>query len=355
MCCFMITNISLHVNGSKYKNWKQLSVNTSMTNISGAFRVSLTESIKLPIKKIEFWGGEKCELYLNDQIVISGYVDQIEHSYTATTHSITISGRDKTADLADCTLDDGPYSYSNIKLDKLANQLVKKFGIGVNVLTAPEKVFKTFEIEQGETIFEALERAAKFCSVLLMTDHKGNLVIDRAGRTHAKTELVEGVNIIEASATYSFNERFSNYYVRGQQPNTDDTFGSAAAEVEGKSYDKVIKRYRPKVIISEGAVDIKTATERAAWQANINAAKSSVCTIKVKGWEQSENRLWRENERVKVNAPQIRVFNKELLISEVAYSLDFDGGQNTTLSLVGKNAFDKIPEIESDKSENWKN
>nr|WP_249942232.1 hypothetical protein [Escherichia coli] len=42
-------------------------------------------------------------LKINGQTVISGWLDQVNQSISATRYQITISGRDKTGDLVDCS------------------------------------------------------------------------------------------------------------------------------------------------------------------------------------------------------------------------------------------------------------
>ncbi len=99
----MSDKIVLKVGGKVYSGWTEVHVSQSLDQLTGTFSFSITNpypdipsgwSIKL---------GGYCVVEINDQVVISGYIDDMPIDYDATSHTIQISGRDRTADLVDCT------------------------------------------------------------------------------------------------------------------------------------------------------------------------------------------------------------------------------------------------------------
>ena len=96
------TRAILRVNGRRFNSWKSISINRSIANISGSF--SFTTSNRFAGEG-EKWGieeGDPCTVDIADERVLTGYIDDISDGYSVSSHDVTFSGRDKTADLVDC-------------------------------------------------------------------------------------------------------------------------------------------------------------------------------------------------------------------------------------------------------------
>ena len=253
-----------------------------------------------------------------------------------------ISGRDKTGDLVDCSALYKSGQWFNVKLDRLALDLLAPYGIKVIVQANIGAAFPTHNIQQGESVFECLERAARMRGVLLTSNSQGDLVITRAGKAKASMAIVEGENLLSGHVDLSWKDRYSSYTVKGQTSGDGWMYGNAGkVQVNPKITvaDKAITRHRPLIVLNEGKADGVTAERRAKWEKNIRVGRSARITAQVQGWGSAE-KLWEPNQLVLVRAPSLRA-NFEMLVVSVTYLLD-EGGTRTELSLSLPEAFDML-------------
>ncbi|PTT89260.1 phage tail protein, partial [Pseudomonas sp. HMWF031] len=102
-------DLELLVNGMNYAGWTQIGVTRAVDASSGAFTVTLTERWEGQAgmaAQEEPWPilpGDQCEVRLGGVPMVIGYVDIFKPSFSANDHAINIQGRDKTADLIDCS------------------------------------------------------------------------------------------------------------------------------------------------------------------------------------------------------------------------------------------------------------
>ncbi len=254
---------------------------------------------------------------------------------------ITARGRDKTGDLVDCSAQFKTGQWQGRTLEQLAQDVVAPFGIRVfaNVDTGPP--FRVRKIEDGESVFEFLERAARTRGVLLTTSGNGDLVITRRPTVRARDNLVLGKNILSATANLSHRERHSEYIVKGTMKGSDFVSPDSTIERVGTADDRRIARYRPLIILAEDQVDNAEAKVRAEWERNVRFGRSLEVTYTVQDWAQSDGALWRHSVLTHVDDAYMGL-NEELLISSVRYVLD-DNGRRCELTVTRPEAYDVIP------------
>ncbi len=83
----MQPDVQLHVSGQIFGGWTQIEVNLSMATIAGSFSLELTERWAEQTEPRPIRPGEPCQVFVNDQLVITGYVDDVASKYGATEHS----------------------------------------------------------------------------------------------------------------------------------------------------------------------------------------------------------------------------------------------------------------------------
>ena len=368
------TLLTLKVGGKIYAGWKSVNVRQSMEQIAGTFELSVTE--RWPSQPTE-WSippGEFCEVFIGEDPVIAGYVDAVAVSYDAGSHNIRVTGRDRTGDLVDCTAP--TTAFSGLRFAQIAEKLITPYGItlfdetvGGKRLTlrdkkqgkksaAPKRARVGAHVPKqatqcGESVFKTLEKIARSEGVLLVSDAEGGLLITRAGLAgDCSTQLKFGDNILRASFEHSHANLFSEISVKGQA----SAAGAGKFDVSHSAPKGVVKRtkaasvgnsqiarYRPLELVAETQADAKRCQQRAEWEASNREAKARKISVTVQGWRQLDGDLWRINQRVRVTCPWMRV-DEWWLVAAVAFALD-DSGSLTELTLVGKNAFDLLPEI----------
>lgn len=335
-----MSTVELQVNGKTFGGWISARVERSIEQAAGQFQLELTE--RFPGQK-DRWAvecGAECTLLLDGTKVITGAIDRSERSGSSSDLRLTVSGRDRTADMIDSAAgraDGTPGEIRNVRIDKLAEILLKGFGIGVTVATGLNlgAAFSSWSVEPGESIHESLERAARQRGVLLTSDGRGNLVITRAGSAAHPTALVEGENVLSWSVTRDDSQRFHRYIALGQS--SDIGAGSYSAS----AIDSAIRKTRRCVIVAEDLANGVSLRQRIQWERNVRRARGRQVSITVAEFG-SGGRLWNPNERAQVRIPSAD-FTAELLIVGVAQSLD-QNGSTSQLTLAPPDAYDLLPQ-----------
>ena len=339
-----MSNASLLINGLAYEGWESVDVKRAIDAVSGAFSLTLSERWAGNDKPWQIKPGDSCELRLDNLTVLTGYVDSISPSYSGTTHTVTVTGRDKAADMVDCSAVHKPDQWTNYTLLQLATTLGAPFGIKAKALTSVGGKFPLVKLEHGEMAWAALERHCRQRGVLAYSDGVGGLVLTTVGTKRAQAALVAGDNILSASGTLDNSQRFSRYIVKGQAAGSSDAYDAeSSAHIESQFTDGSIKRYRPLIVMADGQSTIASARTRAIWEKTVRAGRAISATITVQGWRQVPNgRLWDINELVEVSAPWLQI-QGTMLISEVAFSKS-SAGTLTDITISSPDAFSAEPE-----------
>lgn len=337
--------VELFVNGKIFGGWKDVSITRSLNAISGSFSLGVTDRWSGQAEPWVVAPDDECVVKVNGEPVISGYVFGVENSIEKNGRSITISGRDKTADLVDCSIDLKTTQIEKISLKRLAALLADPFKIPVTIDVSVGAPFNPFAFNQGETCFEALERACKQKGVLLTGDGSGGVLITRPGTNRSTTILEQGQNIIQASASFDHSDRFSNYKVKGQGSKySEDADPVFAFQIQATAKDENVKRFRPMLIVSDNLATNELARTRAQWESTNRAAKAGKFKVKVQGWKQGDGTLWRPNQLVRVRSSWLGL-DDDLLAVTVQMSLNDKDGTTTEINLERKDAYTPEPTI----------
>ena len=336
----MSANVILSINGQNFTGWTRVAITRSIEQVAGTFTLTLTErwadSDNAPP---QIRAGDACQVLCDDQLVITGYVDDALPSYDVNEHTISISGRSKAADLVDCGLPGQQFKEQT--LTQLATILAAPYGIAVQAETDVGEPFARPTVEPGQTGFEFLEKLARQRGVRLMSAADGTLLIIRAGTELLPTALELGINILKASGRFSHRDRFSEQLVVGQTIGTDTWSGDAAAVNQGGATDSEIRAARRHVVVSANATDAAACTDRATWQRNTAYGRGQALTYTVNGWG-VDGELWQPNKMVTVRDRWMRLDGERLLIPSLQYLFDKEG-QRTELQVMPPEAFDLIP------------
>ncbi len=321
---------SLIVNGQIHKGWTDISVTRSMEQFAHSFDISFTERWSDEDEAIPIHAGDACRVKLDTTAVITGYVDDDPIDYDANDHKIRVTGRSLTGDLVDCSAIYKKGQWKNASLETIAKNLCEPFAITVRVETDLGDKFSSFAIQDGETVYEALERACRMRGVLMMTNADGELVFTDVGALTTRTIIEFGVNVIRGARMGGFTDRFSKYIIKAQAPGTDDFHGVSASQGKVEVEDSVIPRYRPLIVQTECQSSGTLLASRANWERNVRAGRSRRLQYSLDGWENDEG-LWAPNTLVRVKDRKLEV-DTELLIITVRQTRDADG-TNTVLEL----------------------
>ena len=335
--------VELYVGQLIYSGWTDVRITRSIEDMSGSFNLQLTSKTDVNVGNIK--AGAECYVEINSNRVITGYIDDVVIDISDTEHTITVIGRDKTADLIDCAAIHASGRWRNVSLQKIAKDLCKPFGIDViwdvNNSKASEP-FRWMQIEPSETVFEMLARAARQRGILMTSDVYGNLVFTSAGEKNIAI-LTLGNNIKNLSITRSWRDRFSLYRVLGDSAG-GAIWGETQTAVQSTAVyanvtDESITRYRPTIIMSDDNINKENAAVRGDWERRRSAAHSQPVSVTVQGWLYDDINLWLPNHQVFLTAEIYDLFAEELLIVEAKFGIGNDDGITTTLLLMPRDGF----------------
>ena len=342
--------VSLVIGSSRHAGFTEATVTRSLETIAGTFSVSLSERDPGETRARVVRPGDRCRLDLDDEAVLDGYIDAVAIDYSPTSHTISVRGRDATGDLVDCSAATEPGEWHEESLENIVASLCQPFGINVSRETNTGAPFRRFRIEEGESVFEAIDRACRFRAVLPLSDGRGGLVLGSPAQRRAATRLLRGVNILEASGTASWLARHSHYLLLGQQAGNNDLSAEEVAHVQATARDFGVNRYRPLTIVGEQSQDADEAKVRIDYEANVRAARARTASVSVVGWREegeqgNEGALWAPGALVLVSDDWLGI-NQDMLVSRVTQSFS-GGGMVSALDLVPRDAFAQRAEPET--------
>jgi len=329
--------IEVYCNGKIFKYWTAASVRRSLGNIAASFSLTVT-GVDLEGGLIDIWPGDVLEIASDGVKLFRGYVRKISPSFSSNGHAISVSGWEKSCDLADCSVV-GQVEWNNKDFAGIVSDICRPFGISFENIHGVDvgKPFAKFTAEPGAKAVEVISKLCKERGVLPMSNGFGMLYVFKPERAARGVDLVEGVNVLNASAEYTDEGRFSEYSVYGT--------GKPKTKVVATRQDEEVSRYRPLVIVDANAIQKESVDLRADWEYSTRKAKAMNVKVGVNGWRYSAG-FYEPGQICTVKLP--RLFIKEpvdLMISSVEFA--FNGqGEQVNLNMVQPDSYAPQPEKE---------
>lgn len=362
-----MVDVELRVNQLRMTDWKRVSINRSLTQLSDSFSLEYVDTTALkdyPIKD-----GDKCEVFIAGNRVVTGHVDVATWGYTAggrnasTTHNFSVEGRSKTADLVDSSVLE-PKTWKTKTFISIAKELCKPYGITValtsNVDPLVTKTIKRHSVEVGESVYDCLGRLARKLGVLLRTTPEGFLQIGRPPKALESSGLLlgrQGGRIKSGSRRMDSRQRHDLYVAYGQRQGSATLTADAARDGKQSATDKRIERYRPLVFVQDGDSDNGTLTRAAEWTRNVRAGQGQRVSYSVQGWEARKGQIWELGKTTIVTDQLLRLNAQPLIIESTGFTFDKGGGSLTQMDLVLPEAYEGLtppsPPKETDGVLHW--
>ncbi len=333
-----------------FGGWQQIRVTRGVERMPSDFEITLTERYPAQTADVVMQPGQTCVVKLGADAVLTGRIDQYAPSFAPAQHQVRVSGRGNCRNLVDCAAGfdkNGPTGgqVGNAHIRDIAKQLAAPFGITVTDTVAdPGQVVPQFNIIFGETVFEVIDRCARYGARLAYEDTSGNLVLAQVGTTRAASGFQQGKNIQTASATFSMQERFSDYYATTIGTDTLADIGDSGFII-GHQKDGGVPDFRPTVIVSaemqQGGAFI--ANLRASWELARRFGRSQAVTLTCDSWRDSAGTLWTPNTLAPVKIPALKI-DATWIIGEVTY-LRGEEGTTAEITLMPPAAFTPEPAV----------
>ncbi len=383
--------LSVNVNGGLIGNPISIDVSRALDEISGSFSFALENKGGLVVGRNPATGrlitstplpiltplagtltivpqiGNTVQIFADGKTWLTGFIENIDITYDKGTHNVVYSGRSKTGDLIDTTLDSTQIEFKTpISLKNLTIKILESVGLAdrikvvINAFTFIDD-FKAGELiagEVGQSVAEFLMEYAVKRQLLMGTDGSGNLVysdkrsyVDSAFTLENKVGLAGNnrFNNIESShSTYDVSRRFRDYRCRSQtgvQQVKKVTAGSPAeiTDSDGTAQDIQIREGRTLVFIAETTSDNIACTKRAEWTANRRRAESFKYSALVEGHSivkaTGTGRLvWEPGSFVTVDDVYVTPLTR-LLINSVHMRYHNTGGSHSEIGCITPDAY----------------
>lgn len=316
-------DVVLTINARKYDGWIDVRIHRGIEQLSGMFVLTVSERWPGSAEPWPITPGDACTVTVDGITVITGHVDDVQPQFDAGEHRLQIAGRDAAGDLVDCSAANTPGRWENRTLTQIVVDLCKPFKINVKAQIDVGARFKSFALQPGETVYEAIERLCRFRGVLPVSDGLGNLVITGPGTVRSPVRLMQGENILAASGLLSWRDRHSQYIVKGCDSGFDTSTPEQNAGPKGTATDPNVNRHRPLIVIAEGPASSDKLKKRALWEAAVRRGRSGRAMITVHGWTHPKG-VWSPNHLVNVYCPWLRI-NGDMIITSVVLLRDKDG------------------------------
>lgn len=338
--------ITISVNGTVYENFKNVSVFKSIESFLGSFEFSASNTKR---KTFPFSKGDSVEIFIDDEKIITGFINNISGDYDSGSHSIRISGRDRTQDLVDSSIKSSIDFKAPIGIKSLVEKVLKVNGltdIGVELNETVTNFSKNELISAnvGENAFQFIERYCQLKQLLLTTNAYGNIELLRAGTNEYELMLLNeqgGVNnnILRASFSDSDDQRFNEYTIYSQGNLLSQISDNDVEKKKGSTSDSNVRSTRILVINLDKSCDVKTCIERAKWESNIRRTRGFwyKCRIRVFYTTALETELIKVNNQIVVRDDMFGI-NSTLLIKSCRYIKSLNG-TFLDLELVNKDSF----------------
>jgi len=318
--------------------WQEVRFTRGIERCPADFQISMTERYPgaYPVE-IQIQSGDFCEVFLGPDQVMAGWIDRYIPSIKDGAHEVIITGRSKCEDIVDCAAVYNGYQISNAPALAIAQQLCKPFGIQANLAAGTNQgaPVEQVVILAGETAYDVIERVCRYRALLVYDTPSGDLLLTGIGLTSASSGFQEGVNIQRATAIYAQDQRFSDYYAIYQGIDLFGDVGQAPNQI-AHVVDSGVRRYRPRVVISENMIGgAIVAKQRANWEAARRAGRSFAVRLTTDSWRDSAGTLYTPNTLAPLIVPSLKLGSVQApvswLIAETVYRRGRDG---TTCELV---------------------
>src|SRR5262249_16518808 len=325
------------INGAEYFEWESVFVRVEWFG-KPPRQARFTASEQTPWAQdwafLRIRPGDKCEIYLDTLLVITGLVCTRQVYYDGTSHSVEIQVVGWTDVLGRSALISPTGEWNNKSLVEITKSVIDPFGLKLKILgTLSGNKYKRANSQPGETPMEFIEKYARSENALTGESNDAAFVlrgtIDDSGRPAAaegRNSLV-GREVIQNGKMAKNGGGFPQaqpYTSSGQRPGTDDDHGPKPThgtyDQAGSNSQFGGEQPSAKMIMSEIPAWSKRLLQgRTRIEQNVDDANEIFVTVVTVGWQRPQGGLWDPGEMVYVDSPML-IMKRPLTLKAVTFS-----------------------------------
>jgi prophage tail gpP-like protein len=347
----MTQKITIKIGNNILEGFDNINISRDIEAFCGTFSFEAysEKNIILP-----YAPSQSCEILVDGEIFLTGIIDSDFIGYDDNRHTYTFNGRDKTSIIVDNSIEGNVNFTAPINIVDIIQQLVVGFDAEIFVVPPVEPVndFNEEELlsgDEGNNIFQFIEKLARQRGLLLRTDEAGDIVLEKEPGAKYNVKLLNKINgtsnnILEGGRNRDYSQRYKRYKVHSQTNLSSGIVSSPDYNITGEATDEDnsvnIDKYLE--IEAEMSGNAASNTIRAEWEKKIRAARSIIYSYNVREFTADTvngvKEFWNINRLVDVKDDFFEL-NEILLIKSINFSYTNDGGAITSMELVDKNAY----------------
>lgn len=333
--------VELLIAGKAHGDWSSYEIDSDLLTPADGWHVSMGMSGgEMPPDVVT---GAPVEVRVGGETVMVGYIDEIVHSVSKSSHSFTMSGRDRAADLLDCSC--AIFTKEQASLSQIIAAIVRAFGITKNPdINSPDtRQRKKVAVDPGETAWNTLVHAAEANGLWPWFELDGTLVVGGPDYTVPEVATLtllksgKGNNVISLCSTKSMVERYSKVTVYGQTSGTSSEPGKP--DLHASEPDNAVTRYRPKIVIDSEADNTAVCRDRARKLISDSKLNGLTLSVVVQGHrivspgEDADGLLWKPGQRIRVTSEPHGIKDQVFFLMGRKFTRGRSDGTRTTLTL----------------------
>ena len=343
--------ILLIVNGTPFTDFVNASVTLSLESMANDFSFTASAVSDFPSLK----QGDEVIVIVDGSKVLTGFIDEVNGRDAEGDHLVTYTGRDKTGDFIDSSINviNDIQAGNNLTLKKLIEIVINHLGQSLSVIDNfnpnPFNQAEDFVTPKaGQNALEFVNGYAKKRQALLSSDADGNILITQSEPTEsgATVQSLRGStsnNVITQSWQVNASRVYNKYIHRGQLDLRALNFAgeSSPEDVENQGGQAINANARPgrqRVQVESESYSSEQLTDRAKWSSQLGDASAFRYNCAVKGHQQPNGGLWTVNTLVQVNSDVANI-SRKMLLTSVTFQQGEGQPTSTMLEMAEKNVY----------------
>jgi prophage tail gpP-like protein len=266
-------DLRVRIAGNAYTGWIEASVSRALDQFVGSFELLYADRWAEADRPRLIVPWDACEVSFGRHTLLTGYVDSITGDMQRDALTLRTSGRARTADLVDCSIRHATGHWKDQTLLQIVSDVCEPFGISVtldpSVQATNELKFERVEADDGEAVYDLIQRICNVRGVLPVTTASGDLLLTRITRyAKLRTVVLPVAETLTRSWRHETHDLFSEYFLRSQTGRRKNENGSRAALEAYSVRDETVPRYRPKVLQSDSSARLRELQDHAVYERN---------------------------------------------------------------------------------------
>lgn len=327
--------IRLIVGTVECKDWDEVTIDSQIDVPADAWSLSIYNYLNHLPENVK--AGQLAEIYFNDELVLTGIVDNLSESVDRNGYKLNISGRDLMGQLIDCSV---PIKNTRqITLSALIQEhvLSKSLGTVIHSFRVQDGAWlkNKVSVEPSESIYDTLAKAAQVTGQWIWIDEHGVINIGdpfKNAEQNLKYLILmrsgQNNNVLDVNYTEDVSGVFSDIQLISQ----DEKGRSIAAS----SFSETPYQHARLKIITLHDIDTQAEANTAVNKIkHDNDLEAYNLIVKVKDWT-INGELWKTGWQINFQTDVIKRCNANWVVMGRTLKLSRSGAKTTELKLKRK-------------------